>query len=103
MIVDPAAASFIAELRKRGIQVIKGNNDVLDGIRTVGTLLNHDRIIFSNTCTNTIQEFGSYVWDEKAAKNGEDRPVKVADHAMDACRYMCYTIIARGRANLKKG
>lgn len=101
MIVDPAAASFIAELRKRGIQVVKGNNDVLDGIRTVGTLLNHDRILFADTCTNTIQEFGSYVWDEKAAAGGEDRPVKKADHAMDAVRYMCYTVIARGRARLK--
>ena len=102
MIVDPAAASFIAELRKRSVQVMKGSNDVLDGIRTVGTLLNHDRILFADTCTNTIQEFGSYVWDEKAAANGEDRPVKKADHAMDAVRYMCYTVISRGRAKLKE-
>lgn len=80
---------------------MKGSNDVLDGIRTVGTLLNHDRILFADTCTNTIQEFGSYVWDEKAAAGGEDRPVKKADHAMDAVRYMCYTVISRGRAKLK--
>lgn len=103
MIVDPSAASFIAELRKRRIKVIKGNNDVIDGIRTVGTLLNACKIIFADTCINTIKEFGSYVWDEKAAAGGEDRPLKLADHAMDAVRYMCYTIIARGRAYLKKG
>ena len=35
VIVDPAAASFIAELTKRGYRVIKAKNDVADGIRLV--------------------------------------------------------------------
>ncbi len=51
MIVDPSAASFIAELRKRGYKVIKANNDVLDGIRLVGMLLNLEMLIFSSSCT----------------------------------------------------
>ena len=33
MIVDPAATSFIAELRKRGYKVLQAKNDVEDGIR----------------------------------------------------------------------
>ena len=40
IIVDPAAASFIAELRKRGFKIIKAKNDVEDGIRLVATKLN---------------------------------------------------------------
>ena len=40
-------------------------------------------------------EFGSYIWDAKAAEHGEDKPVKEHDHALDAARYMAYTIIRR--------
>lgn len=93
VIVDPAAASFIAELRKHGYSVIKAKNDVEDGIRVVGTKLNQEKILFSDICENTIKEFASYIWDEKAAEHGEDKPVKQFDHAMDSLRYFVYTIL----------
>ena len=102
VIVDPAAASFIAELKKRGYRVIKAKNDVADGIRLVATKLNLLKIIFSNVCQNTIKEFASYIWDAKAAEHGEDKPVKQYDHAMDAMRYFVYTILGeRPRLNRK--
>lgn len=95
IIVDPAAASFIAELKKRGYAIKKAYNDVMDGIRTVASLLNQNMIAFCKCCVNTRKEFASYQWDEKAVQRGEDKPVKVYDHAMDAVRYFCYTIIRR--------
>ena len=98
MIVDPSAASFITELRKRGYKVLKADNDVLDGIRLVGTLLNQEKLVFDASCTETIKEFASYVWDEKAVAGGEDKPVKQWDHCMDAARYMCSTVIGRKTA-----
>lgn len=102
VIVDPAAASFIAELKKRGYRVIKAKNDVADGIRLVATKLNLLKIVFSNVCQNTIKEFASYIWDAKAAEHGEDKPVKQYDHAMDAVRYFVYTILGeRPRLNRK--
>lgn len=101
IIVDPSAASFIAELRKRGYLVLKAKNDVEDGIRMVSTLLNTDKIVFSGTCINTIKEFASYIWDEKAAARGEDKPIKQHDHAMDAVRYFCFTIVRGNNAKLK--
>lgn len=102
MIVDPAAASFIAELTKRGYRVIKAKNDVADGIRLVATKLNLLKIVFSNICQDTIKEFASYIWDAKAAEHGEDKPVKQYDHAMDAVRYFVYTILGeRPRLNRK--
>ncbi len=102
VIVDPAAASFIAELKKRGFRVIKAKNDVADGIRLVATKLNLLKIVFSNICQNTIKEFASYIWDAKAAEHGEDKPVKQYDHAMDAVRYFVYTILGeRPRLNRK--
>lgn len=101
VIVDPSAASFIAELRKRGYKVLKAKNDVEDGIRVVGTKLNQVKIIFADSCQNTIKEFGSYIWDEKAAERGEDKPVKDHDHAMDAIRYFVYTILNNNTAKIK--
>lgn len=93
VIVDPSAASFIAQLKKLGFHVKKANNDVLDGIRLVGTLLNQEKILFYESCENTIQEFASYVWDAKAVERGEDKPLKQADHAADAVRYFCSTVL----------
>lgn len=102
VIVDPAAASFIAELTKRGYRVIKAKNDVADGIRLVATKLNLLKIVFSNIYQDTIKEFASYIWDAKAAEHGEDKPVKQYDHAMDAVRYFVYTILGeRPRLNRK--
>ena len=95
VIVDPSAASFITELRKRGIKVLKADNAVLDGIRSVGNLLQTKDILFSKDCINTIAEFGAYHWDDKAAEHGEDKPVKQDDHAMDAVRYFVSTILGR--------
>lgn len=95
VIVDPSAASFIAELLKHKFKVKKANNSVLDGIRLVATLLTEGKIFFDVSCVETQKEFGSYVWDEKAAKKGEDKPIKENDHCMDSCRYFCYTILRR--------
>lgn len=101
IIVDPSAASFIVELRKCGYKVLKANNDVLDGIRLVGTKLNQGKIIFSDSCVNLQKEFASYTWDAKAAERGEDKPVKSHDHAVDACRYFVYTILNHKTAMIK--
>ena len=101
VIVDPSAASFIAELRKRGYKVLKANNDVLDGIRLVGTKFNQGKIIISASCENLIKELASYIWDEKAAERGEDKPVKTFDHACDALRYFIATILNNQTATIK--
>nr|WP_288861908.1 PBSX family phage terminase large subunit [uncultured Faecalicatena sp.] len=102
VIVDPSAASFIAELNKHGFTVIQADNAVEDGIRLVATLLNTERIAFSQSCKNTIMEFASYIWDPKAAERGEDKPIKQHDHAMDAVRYFCYTILNNKAVRVRK-
>ena len=102
VIVDPSAASFITELSKRGFAVIQADNDVEDGIRLVATLLNTERLAFSQSCKNTIMEFASYIWDPKAAERGEDKPIKQHDHAMDAVRYFCYTILNNKTVRVRK-
>lgn len=101
IIVDPSAASFITVLRKRGYTVIKASNDVLDGIRATQTAMNTGKIVFSPHCTNLFKELASYVWDEKAAEHGEDKPVKQHDHAMDAMRYFVYKVLYQKPTKVK--
>lgn len=102
IIVDPSAASFIAALRKAGYSVTKAKNDVEDGIRQVGTMLNLGTLLFMKCCTNTIKEFYSYVWDAKAAERGEDKPVKQWDHCMDSVRYFVAEIMRNQQVRAKK-
>ncbi len=99
IVVDPSAASFIAELKKRGFSVKKAKNDVSNGIRMVATLLNQNKIKFFSRCKNTIKEFSVYAWDPKASERGEDAPIKQNDHAMDAIRYFIYTILKSSGLN----
>jgi len=100
IIVDPSAASFIEALRQAGYQVIKANNDVQDGIREMAKMLNTGRIRYVDSCERAIDEFGLYVWDQKAAARGEDAPLKQNDHCMDADRYFIKTILADKRARV---
>lgn len=95
VILDPAAASFKAQLEKDGFRVKKAKNEVIDGIRFVATMLNQGSFLIDASCINLIKEFASYIWDSKAAERGEDKPVKEHDHALDALRYFAYTIIRR--------
>lgn len=92
VVVDPSAASFIAEIREHGrFDVRKGNNDVVDGIRLTGKLLKSGNVIISDKCVNSVKEFQTYAWDEKSTVG--DKPIKENDHAMDDIRYFCYTIL----------
>lgn len=70
MIVDPSAASFIAELRKRKYKVLKARNDVLDGIRLVATLLNL-KSCFSAIAVKTLLLSFSHTSGMKRQQTGE--------------------------------
>lgn len=97
IVIDPSAASFIAELRSRGFYVTTANNEVLDGIRVVGSLLARRMIRINRKCKGLTGEMRSYVWDDKAAERGEEKPVKQKDHGPDALRYYCYTKLPKWR------
>ncbi len=101
VIIDPSAASFIAAVREANITVLKAKNAVLDGIREVSVLLNKERIKYVQECKHTIEEYGQYAWDPKAADRGEDAPIKANDHAMDASRYFVHTILVKSKAIIK--
>lgn len=92
VVVDPSAASFIETIRRHGrYLVVPADNDVLNGIRCVASLMQAGLVIIHESCAASRREFGLYSWDDKAK---EDRVVKENDHAMDDIRYFCYTILA---------
>lgn len=93
IIIDPSAASFIEVIKKYGEYTVrKADNDVLDGIRVVTTMLNKGLLKIYKDCTSCINEFGLYCWDEE--KNN-DTVIKENDHAMDDTRYYVYTFLRR--------
>ncbi len=94
IILDPSAQSFEVELRRNKMPVRQANNEVLDGIRSVSTLLSQGNLVICRECKNLIKEIEGYVWDEKAVQRGEEKPLKQSDHAVDALRYVIFTQFA---------
>ena len=89
VIVDPSAASFITLLRKRNwYKVMPADNAVMDGIRECATAMMLGLIKVDPSLTAWKKEVEGYAWDDKA---GDDCPVKINDHAMDAMRYFVKT------------
>lgn len=98
VVVDPSAASFITELRGRGVYVKPADNTVEDGIRAVSSMFALRKIrVHRDRCQGLRTELLSYVWDDKAAERGEDKPVKQRDHGPDALRYYVYTVLPSWR------
>ena len=87
VIIDPSAASFKAELEKRGIWHVDADNAVDAGIRRVSMVLNKRRAGYCGGvagdvgdngiyqgCPHGIQEMQTYSWDVKAAQRGVEQP-----------------------------
>lgn len=99
--VDPSAASFIEQLLADRVHgLTPANNEVVDGIRTVSSLIAADRLRVHESCTPLIEELSSYSWDDKETAKGNDKPMKVADHAADALRYGIHTTQTLWRPHL---
>ncbi|MCH5185900.1 MAG: PBSX family phage terminase large subunit [Oscillospiraceae bacterium] len=93
IVIDPSAASFIELIRRKGeYSVRKAQNNVLDGIRCVCSMLSAGRIFINECCRDAIREFSMYTWD---IESGEDKVIKENDHSMDDIRYFCNTILKR--------
>jgi PBSX family phage terminase large subunit len=86
--LDPAAASFQVQLQADGLPNVRhADNSVSYGIGTVASLLSSGHLHTTTRTPGFNQEAPGYSWDPKATSKGEDKPVKVADHSLDAGRY----------------
>lgn len=91
-VIDPAAASFRLQLHRDGLPAAGADNDVKRGVSLVATLLAEGRLFVSDRCRGWIAEAPGYSWDDTARdRTGEERPIKVADHSLDAGRYAVAT------------
>ncbi len=97
--VDPAAASLKLELRNRDLPVVDANNDVLFGIKTMSKFIANKNLLVHKSCKNLVEQCQGYAWDPKAAQKGEDKPIKVNDHAVDSCRYLVASAFKSGQIN----
>jgi PBSX family phage terminase large subunit len=101
VIIDPSAASFKAEMIKRGIWHADAEDDVNEGIRVSSMILNQRLVRFCRqTTVKTVQEMQTYAWDTKAAQQGEEKPLKHHDHGPDAFRYFAKTEVPYWRLGL---
>ncbi|KIS22031.1 PBSX family phage terminase large subunit [Clostridium botulinum] len=94
VIIDPSAKSLKISIRNKGIRTKDADNEVIEGIRMMATMIAKRKFkVHRRNCPNFLEEVAGYVWDEKAALHGEDKPVKSKDHTLDAARYFVKTII----------
>ena len=96
VVADPSAASFLETLRREGWRVVKGENEVLWGIRVTAELLRAGRLVIGPSCRDSIREFSLYRWDSRAPG---DRVRKEFDHAMDDIRYFAALVKRREQEN----
>ena len=91
---DPSSPGLKDALRKKGLKVSSANNKVEKGLQTVSSAIMQGRLTYvRGKCPKLLKEMSGYVWDEKAAEHGEDKPLKQGDHHCDALRYVVITKI----------
>lgn len=84
--LDPSAAGYIQDLLEADLPVFQANNDVIEGIGRMTSVLANGYTI-DPSCVNTMAEYDAYSYSEKTGQLNSDKPVKQFDHAMDAHRY----------------
>lgn len=86
---DPAGATEIAELRRAGLLVRKGDNNIRRGIALVTARIRTGRLKVSPKCVNLIAEARLYRYPAEAEREemGEN-PIDAHNHALAALRYL---------------
>jgi hypothetical protein len=87
LFVDPAAADMREQLSRDRMPNSAADHAVEQGISDVMTLLGQGRLLITDRCAGILEEITEYVWDPKKSDEGEDYPLMVNDHSLDALRY----------------
>jgi Terminase large subunit, T4likevirus-type, N-terminal len=108
----------VAEMfRQHGIIMVRGNNNILNGIVKVKqylipqmTVLNPfthtwgcPKLFISDKLTWLRDEFNSYRWKKNRGDETVDKPVDGRDHAMDTLKYLLSKRPAVGRLYVNRG
>lgn len=95
--INEKAEAFKNLLRNRGYRVRVVDEDVRKGISKVDTMFALNKLIINRDCEKLISEIKGYVWDEKAAERGEEKPVKTNSAACEALMQAVASVIYRSR------
>jgi phage terminase large subunit len=96
--IDSSAVELRARLWGKNISTMGATHEVVEGIKNMRRFICDGqgvRLLHVHPrCTNFINEILSYRYDENIkAINGELRPAKVNDHALDAARYLMWSMV----------
>jgi len=95
---DPSEPIFINSFNNEGIRSVGADNSIMPGIKEVSQRLivqadGKPRLFIHQNCVNLINEFSQYRYpDDKFNRPVDEKPLKLFDHAMDALRYVCYSL-----------
>lgn len=102
LVIDPSIhRDMKAKLRTAGVTPHNAKNARMEGIRTVGSVLQPRSdgapiLTVSTECKNLAEEFEGYAWKRTAAGIITEEPDKSgADHLMDALRYACMDVFGK--------
>ena len=86
---DPAGATEIAEFRRAGLLVRRGDNNIRRGIALISARIRDGRLKVSPACVNLIAEARLYRYPSPAEREqvGEN-PIDAHNHALAALRYL---------------
>jgi len=102
--IPPEEAAIIKMAKAAGIPNVKAAiNDVLPGITRTSALFSQQRLCYLKSCEKIQEETEGYVWDTKASERGLDKPIKVDDDLLDACRYVINRVELQQPTTLRPG
>ena len=91
---DPAGRTEIEELRRAGLTVRKGDNNIRRGIALITARIRTGRLKVSASCVNLIAEARLYRYPTAAEReqHGEN-PIDAHNHALAALRYLTSRLV----------
>jgi phage terminase large subunit-like protein len=94
VILDPVAVTFSSEIAGRGIFHVTADDNEIDAIRLIATLMKSQRLRFHRRCENTVRELLGYAWD---TDSGEEKPLRQNDRACRALQFWAATRVPTWR------
>ncbi len=95
--INEEAEAFKNLLRNKGYRVRVVDEDLRKSISKVDTMFALNKLLINQDCEKLISEIKGYIWDEKAAERGQEKPVKTNSAACEALREAVASVVYRKR------
>jgi phage terminase large subunit len=93
--IDSAAQQMRFDLAQNyDISTINATKSVLDGIASVATIVDNNKLIVDQRCKHTLMSLDQYQWNPNENLLTEKPVHNMASHMADALRYALYTFVA---------